>query len=282
MDDTDGQGEQIVGGDAELTQHDMIARQQLIKQGMLPIVEVRHLNKAYGEHVILDDVSYEFFAGQIVVIVGRSGSGKSTLLRTIAGLTELDAGSILIDGVTVVDDGEESEDWQEMRSRIGMIFQSYTLWPHLSVFRNLALAPSKVLHMDAGEIRNRAKSSLTAVGMEDYIDVMPSTLSGGQRQRVAIARALMMNPRVLLCDEITSALDPPVAADVLSVLTRLKEEENLAVILVTHDMSFAAHAADRVLFFNQGHIDKYGSFDEARHAVDNVELQSFIKAIAIS
>lgn len=265
-----------------LTQHDAIQREQQIHDGTYPIVSVRGLNKAYGDHIILKSVSCDFYAGQIVVIVGRSGSGKSTLLRTIAGLTELDEGEIDINDKLVFEGSDPTDEWDIQRRRIGMIFQSYTLWPHLSVYKNLALAPQKVLHLSDAEIRAQAEKSLDAVGLAQFIDVMPATLSGGQRQRVAIARALMMNPQVLLCDEITSALDPPVAADVLSVLTKLKEKDNMTIILVTHDMSFAARAADKMLFFNHGEITAYDSFADARIHTENAELQSFINAMTVT
>ncbi|MFT8356205.1 amino acid ABC transporter ATP-binding protein [Bifidobacterium aquikefiri] len=268
--------------DHPLNQHDAIQQETLVRNGKRPIVSVQGLNKAYGSRIILKSVSCDFYRGQIVVIVGRSGSGKSTLLRTIAGLTELDDGTITIDNELVCDGDESTDQWDEQRRKIGMIFQSYTLWPHLSVYKNLALAPRKVLKLSESDIRAQAQRSLEAVGMEQYIDSMPSTLSGGQRQRVAIARALMMNPQVLLCDEITSALDPPVAADVLAVLTKLKERQNMAIILVTHDMSFAARAADKVLFFSAGEITTYGSFNDARNHRENKELQTFINAITVS
>lgn len=244
-------------------------------------VEVRSVNKSYGSHVVLDDVSARFERRQVTTLLGRSGSGKSTLLRAMAGLTQIDSGSILVDGDVVARDSDWTDRWQQQRRKIGMVFQSYTLWPHLSVEKNLTLAPRKVLKMHGDELQTRARAALESVGMSRYLGSMPEHLSCGQRQRVAIARALMMSPEVLLCDEITSALDPPVAADVLAVLLDLRDNNDLCVVLVTHDMAFAARAADRLIFFTGGTLRDYSSFQEAKVDGTNVELQEFLSAVAV-
>jgi len=162
-----------------------------------------------------------------------------------------------------------------------MVFQSYNLWPHMNVLDNLVLAPRKILGLSASEAEARAEKALAEVGMAEHIRSRSTQLSGGERQRVAIARALMMRPQVLLCDEITSALDPPVAAEVLGVLARLKQEEGLAVVLVTHDMAFASKAADRVVFFSNGRIAVDSTPEKAFHQCDNPELKAFVDAVRI-
>ncbi len=166
-------------------------------------------------------------------------------------------------------------------AKVGMVFQSYNLWPHMNVLDNLVLAPRKILGLSASEAEARAEKALAEVGMAEHIRSRSTQLSGGERQRVAIARALMMRPQVLLCDEITSALDPPVAAEVLGVLARLKQEEGLAVVLVTHDMAFASKAADRVVFFSNGRIAVDSTPEKAFHQCDHPELKAFVDAVRI-
>ncbi|MDV3128937.1 amino acid ABC transporter ATP-binding protein [Mycobacterium sp. 21AC1] len=243
------------------------------------LISVRELCKEFGAAKVLDNVSLDFHAGEITAIIGRSGSGKSTLLRVIAGLTQADSGAIDFDGQRVFEDGEHTEAWAQAQSTIGMIFQSYTLWPHMNVLANLTFAPKIVHKESAKKLRARAEEALDEVGMSGFITAKPHQLSGGQRQRVAIARALMMHPRLLLCDEITSALDPPVAAEVLSVLTRLKRDDGISVALVTHDMAFAAKAADRLMFFDQGQIAYDGCPASAFKQDENQELAKFVEAV---
>lgn len=243
------------------------------------LVRVEHLSKAFGHSTVLDDVTLELHRSEISVIIGRSGSGKSTLLRVIAGLTNADAGSIDFNGERVVDDGSHTEAWGDAQSTIGMIFQSYTLWPHMSVLTNLTFAPKIVQKESAARLTERARVALDEVGMAAFINARPHELSGGQRQRVAIARALMMRPSLLLCDEITSALDPPVAAEVLGVLSRVKRDEGISVALVTHDMAFAAKAADRLMFFDEGRIAFDGSPEHAFSQTENDQLRGFVDAV---
>ncbi|MFP5346189.1 MAG: amino acid ABC transporter ATP-binding protein [Actinomycetes bacterium] len=248
-----------------------------------PLVMATGLEKTFHENTVLDGVDFSMGAGEITVIIGRSGSGKSTLLRVLAGLTEPESGDVVIDGRLVRSAGERTEDWNHGEQMVGMVFQSYNLWPHMNVLDNLTLAPRKVLKMSKSECEDRAATALKEVGMAHHIRSRSTGLSGGERQRVAIARALMMRPRLLLCDEITSALDPPVAAEVLSVLTRLKQDDGIAVALVTHDMSFASKAADRLVFFSDGKIAFDDTPDEAFHSdCVNAELRSFIDAVRIS
>ena len=258
---------------------DLSTRQMRQLQRGEVLVSTHGLSKSFHGREILRGVDFEMKAGDITVIIGKSGSGKSTLLRALAGLTEPDAGEIVIDGRTVFTDGRRTSDWNDIKFEIGMVFQSYTLWPHMNVLENLTLAPRKQLNMGATEARRRAEDALEEVGMAQHILSSPSKLSGGERQRVAIARALMMKPKLLLCDEITSALDPPVAAEVLEVLRRLKEDDGIAVALVTHDMAFASKAADRVVFFHDGEIAVNASPAEAFNKGDNEDLKKFVEAV---
>ncbi|MFE4545023.1 amino acid ABC transporter ATP-binding protein [Arthrobacter sp. NPDC056727] len=243
------------------------------------LVEARGLQKSFGERKILRNVDFQMNKGDITVIIGKSGSGKSTLLRALAGLTDPDEGQIVVDGQTVFAGQQRTKEWDSVRSEVGMVFQTYTLWPHMNVLDNLVLAPRKVRGAGASESRDRAEAALAEVGMEHHILSKPTQLSGGERQRVAIARALMMKPKLLLCDEITSALDPPVAAEVLDVLRRLKEEDGIAVALVTHDMAFASKAADRVVFFHNGEIAVNATPEAAFDKCDNEDLKKFVDAV---
>jgi polar amino acid transport system ATP-binding protein len=182
-------------------------------------------------------------------------------------------------GKRIMEGGDRTDDYPTAISAVGMVFQTYTLWPHMNVRDNLTLAPRKVLKMAKSEAEDRAQIALREVGMEQHYNSRTTALSGGERQRVAIARALMMRPHLLLCDEITSALDPPVAAEVLSVLTRLKSEEGIGIILVTHDMAFASKAADRIAFFVDGKIAVDAPPEEAFGRSDNKELRAFVDAV---
>ena len=243
------------------------------------LVSARGLQKAFHGRTILKNVDFDMHVGDITVIIGKSGSGKSTLLRALAALTEPDEGTITFDDEVVFEDKKRTDAWAKVANEVGMIFQAYTLWPHMNVLDNLTLAPRKKLGMSKSEARNRAEAALAEVGMKQHIMSRSTQLSGGERQRVAIARALMMRPKLLLCDEITSALDPPVAAEVLGVLSRLKQEDGIAVALVTHDMAFAAKAADRVVFFHEGEIAVNTSPDKAFNNNDNPDLQKFVDAV---
>lgn len=243
------------------------------------LVSARGLQKSFGDRKVLRNVDFDMLAGDITVIIGKSGSGKSTLLRALAGLTDPDEGRIMFDGAVVFEDQKRTPAWQQVHSHVGMIFQSYTLWPHMDVLANLTLAPRKRLGISADEALERAKRALAEVGMSPHLRSKPSQLSGGERQRVAIARALMMQPKLLLCDEITSALDPPVAAEVLEVLRRLKLDDGIAIALVTHDMAFASKAADRVVFFDEGEVAVNATPEMAFNHTENAEFKKFVDAV---
>ena len=210
----------------------------------------RDVRKRFGEHEVLKGVSTEFQTGQVTVIIGASGSGKSTLLRAINRLEPHDSGSITIDGVEVSDD---QRTLQKQRSEVGMVFQQFNLFGHLSVLDNVTLAPRRIRRTPRTTANEQAMVLLKRVGMQDHAHKYPWQLSGGQQQRVAIARALAMQPKVMLFDEPTSALDPEMVQEVLDVMRELARG-GMTMIVVTHEMGFAREVADRVMFFDQGCI----------------------------
>jgi polar amino acid transport system ATP-binding protein len=242
-------------------------------------MEAQGVTKSFHGREVLAHVNFTLDSGEIAVLIGKSGSGKSTMLRIFAGLTKPDAGDVDMMNERVIIDGEYQKPWKEASLRVGMIFQSYTLWPHMSVWENLSLAPRKVLNESQAQITERAERALAEVGMAHHLHSRCTQLSGGERQRVAIARALMMRPKLLLCDEMTSALDPPVAAEVLGVITKLKEEEGIACILVTHDMAFAAKAADRLAYFENGVIAEEGDPHKLLFDPETPGLRDFVAAV---
>lgn len=244
------------------------------------MLDLADVTKSFGSRPVLVDATLRVRPGEIVVIMGKSGSGKSTLLRATAGLTTPERGTIAIEGVPVVRDGKRLREWSDKRHAVGMIFQTYTLWPHMNVRNNLALAPRKVLHEKRSDLARRAQAALDEVGMGEHLDTEPHRLSGGERQRVAIARALMMRPKLLLCDEITSALDPPVAHEVLGVLNKLKQDEGIGCLIVTHDMAFAMKAADRLIFVQDGKLTAWDSVSEAvDDAAAHPGFRAFLNAV---
>jgi polar amino acid transport system ATP-binding protein len=221
-------------------------------------VEVRNVSKRFGGVQVLREVSLNVAHGQTVSVLGPSGSGKSTLLRCINWLEEPDSGEILIAGVRigVRADGKThmpDRDLARMRARIGMVFQSFNLWPHLSVLQNVTEAPIHVLGMARDEAVARAEKLLEKVGIADKRDAYPYVLSGGQKQRVGIARALAMNPEVILFDEPTSALDPELVGEVLAAMRALAEE-GMTMVVVTHEMAFAREVSDEIVFIDQGAV----------------------------
>jgi len=239
-------------------------------------VSLHGLTKRYGDRPILRGVTADLSAGEITALLGPSGSGKSTLLRIVAGLTDADAGQVTIGGTTVLDDGERTAEWPGAASRIGMVFQNYTLWPHLDVRANLTLAPRKRLGMPRDEASGLAETVLDQVGLRHHLLSSPSRLSGGERQRVAIARAIMMRPQLLLCDEITSALDRRAAGQLLDVLQGLQHDRRLTVALVTHDLDFVARAADQIILIDGGVAADSGPRDAMLS--DSIALSRFIHA----
>lgn len=214
------------------------------------LLSVEHLHKAYGDHVVLDDISLEVKRGEVIVIIGPSGCGKSTFLRCLNALEPIQGGSVKVAGKSV--DADE-RGLVELRQRVGMVFQSYDLFPHMTVLDNITLAPMKARGVAREEAEAQARALLERVGLADKASSYPRQLSGGQKQRVAIARALAMEPELLLLDEVTAALDPEMVREVLDVILDLAREGKTMVI-VTHEMQFARAVADRVLFFDGGGI----------------------------
>jgi polar amino acid transport system ATP-binding protein len=241
----------------------------------MPILVLSGISKRFGTHVALDDVSLSIEPGEVVAIIGRSGSGKTTLLRCINGLEVPDCGEILFDGCRV----ERSRaGLQALRRDIGIVFQSYNLFPHLTVERNITLAPTVAKGVPLAEAKVRAREVLRQVGLEDKIAAVPLQLSGGQQQRVAIARSLAMEPRLMLFDEITSALDPELVGEVIIVLEKLAAD-GMTMILVTHEMGFARVAADTIVFMHHGKIWEQGPPSRLFAAPATAELATFINAI---
>ena len=214
------------------------------------LLQVEHLHKAYGDHVVLDDVSLEVERGEVIVIIGPSGCGKSTFLRCLNALEPIQGGKVSVAGKSV-DGGER--DLVELRQKVGMVFQSYDLFPHMTVLDNITLAPMKARGVAREAAEGQARALLERVGLAEKADSYPRQLSGGQKQRVAIARALAMEPEILLLDEVTAALDPEMVREVLDVILDLAREGK-TMLIVTHEMQFARAVADRVLFFDGGEI----------------------------
>ena len=221
-------------------------------------LRIENLRKSFGDNVVLDDLSLEVAPGEVVVVIGPSGCGKSTLLRCINGLEEIQGGRVLLDGQEV--DGR-SKNIAQIRQKLGMVFQSYDLFPHKTIIDNVTLCPTKVQKRPKAEAVADAEKLLERVGLLDKRDDYPRQLSGGQKQRVAIARALAMNPEIMLLDEITAALDPEMVREVLDVILDLAREGK-TMIIVTHEMSFARAVADRVIFLEGGHIVEEGVPEE--------------------
>jgi len=241
----------------------------------MSLVSLDQVHKYYGENHVLKGVDLKVEAGEVVSIIGRSGSGKSTLLRCMNGLEEYQQGGIIVDNQAV----ENDEFKLRLLSRsVGMVFQSFNLFPHMTVGENVMLATKLVLKKNKAENKKLAEALLEKVGLSDKFDAYPGNLSGGQQQRVAIARSLAMSPKVLLCDEITSALDPELVGEVLKVLEQLKAE-GMTLILVTHEMNFARDVGDRVIFMNQGKVWETGPSEEVFSNPQTEELQSFLAAV---
>ena len=241
----------------------------------MSLVSIENVHKYYGSHHVLKGIELKIAAGEVISIIGRSGSGKSTLLRCINGLEKFDDGAIIVDRQAVSDDENHL---RELSRSVGMVFQNFNLFPHMTVAENVMLAPRLVLKKSRSECRELAENMLAKVGLADKADQFPGNLSGGQQQRVAIARSLAMNPKVLLCDEITSALDPELVGEVLKVLEQLKAE-GMTLILVTHEMNFARDVGDRIVFMHQGKVWESGPSRELFSKPQTPELQSFISAV---
>lgn len=240
-----------------------------------PIVEARAIHKHFGALHVLRGVDFTVEERQLVFVIGPSGSGKSTLLRCLNRLEEPSSGSIIVDGIDMLD---ARTDINKARQRIGMVFQSFNLYPHMTALGNVMLALRKVQGLDRAEAENRAQRALDRVHLADRADHYPSQLSGGQQQRVAIARSIALEPRVMLFDEPTSALDPELVGGVLAVMRELRED-GMTMVVVSHEMSFARAAADRVVFMADGEIVEQGPPSELFNAPRHERLRAFISQI---
>ena len=252
----------------------------------MAFIDMLHIEKNYGLVAVLQDVSLSMERGEVVSIIGPSGSGKSTFLRCLGQLETIQKGAIIVDGETLVDTpantGEAvyvgKEEQQHILLKMGMVFQSFNLFPHMTVLENIMVAPRMVKGMKDADILPIAQSLLKKVGLWDKRDVYPSTLSGGQKQRVAIARALAMKPEIMLFDEPTSALDPEFTSEVLRTIKELAEED-VTMIIVTHEMAFAREVADRVIFMADGKIQEEGTPEQVFENPQNPRTQAFLNSM---
>lgn len=252
-----------------------------------PIVSFKDVTKRYGSFTVLDDLNLDVAPGEKVAIIGPSGSGKSTLLRVLMTLEGIDQGMIEVDGESLTHmpgrNGQQlianERHVRKVRAKIGMVFQSFNLFPHMSALQNVIEAPVQVLGVKPSEARERAAELLEMVGLGNKFEHYPSQLSGGQQQRVAIARALAMRPKVMLFDEVTSALDPELCGEVLNVIRRLGSEHNLTMLMVTHQMGFAREFADRVCFFYKGQIHEQGTPAQIFENPQQERTRAFLSAV---
>lgn len=228
---------------------------------MHPEIRLTNVSKKFGSREVLRDVSFDVQAGKVAAIIGPSGSGKTTILRCLNALTPINSGHVTVGPFSFSSD-ERQLDYRALRTRVGMVFQQFNLWPHKTILENLITAPMLVKKVNYEQAVSEAKHLLEHVGMLEFIHSYPSALSGGQQQRVAIARALTMSPEILLLDEITSALDPELVVDVLNVVREIVKEHKRTIVLVTHEMGFARDVADEVLFIDQGVIVEQGPPDQ--------------------
>jgi len=239
------------------------------------MIELRNVSKWYGDFQVLDDCSTMVSKGEVVVVCGPSGSGKSTLIKCVNGLEEFQKGEIQFDEISV---GDKKTDLPKLRSKIGMVFQNFELYPHLSVVKNIKLAQLKVLKRSVEEADQKTIQLLERVGLADQALKFPAQLSGGQQQRVAIARALAMDPVAMLFDEPTSALDPEMINEVLDVMVELAKD-GMTMMVVTHEMGFARRVANRIIFMDEGRIEEDCSTDEFFDSQRGVRAQAFLSKI---
>lgn len=238
-------------------------------------ISVKHLQKKFGDLEVLKDISIEIREGEVVCMIGPSGSGKSTFLRCLNRLEKITAGDVVVDGHPISD---PNTNINKVRENIGMVFQHFNLFPHLSVCENITLAPTQLKLMNKEEAGKKAAELLGRVGLADKADAYPGQLSGGQKQRVAIARSLAMNPDIMLFDEPTSALDPEMVGEVLEVMKKLAAD-GMTMVVVTHEMGFAREVADRVIFMDDGYIVEEGTPDEVFGNPREARTKSFLDKV---
>ena len=239
------------------------------------MIDVRNLEKSFGDHKVLDGINEHIYPGEKVVVIGPSGSGKSTFLRCLNLLEEPTAGTITVDGVDITD---PKTDIDKIRQRMGMVFQQFNLFPHLTIKENIKLAPVTLKLMSDSEAEQKAMELLERVGLPDKADAYPKQLSGGQQQRIAIARALAMNPEVMLFDEPTSALDPEMVGEVLQLMKELADD-GMTMVVVTHEMGFAREVGTRVLFMDGGNIAEQNNPKDFFENPQNPRLQEFLSKV---
>jgi polar amino acid transport system ATP-binding protein len=242
---------------------------------MSSLLEIKNIRKSFGANLVLDNVSIDFPAQSATVIIGASGSGKSTLMRCMNLLEELGDGQIILDGADISAYGIEID---TVRAQIGSVFQAFNLFPHLSVLDNITLAPRLVQKKKKDEAEKLALELLTRFGLADKANEFPNLLSGGQQQRVAIIRAVATNPKLLLLDEVTSALDPVLIAEVLTLISELKSE-GMTMVIATHEMGFAKKIADNVIFLHEGRVHETGTPNQIFDAPQSPELKAFLGAL---
>lgn len=243
-----------------------------------PIVQLEKVNKYFGDLHVMQDIDLEVATGEVVVVIGASGSGKSTLIRCVNGLEEFQAGRIEVDGNELLPHGKSGKSLQTIRTEVGMVFQQFNLFPHLSVLENVTLAPMKVRGWSRDRALETARKLLERVGISDQADKYPGQLSGGQQQRVALARALAMEPRLMLFDEPTSALDPEMIGEVLDAMRELAND-GMTMMIVTHEMGFAREVADRVMFMADGRIMEQDVPERIFDAPQTPRLQEFLSKV---
>jgi polar amino acid transport system ATP-binding protein len=242
----------------------------------MALVDISALRKSFGTNEVLKGIDLQVAAGEVIAIIGKSGSGKSTLLRCINGLEEFQSGTLMVDGQAL--NYKDAASMRALRQKVGMIFQNFNLFPHLSVGKNIMLAPKLVKQTSVADGVQQARKLLERVGLAEKFDALPDQLSGGQQQRVAIARALAMQPAVLLCDEITSALDPELVGEVLRVVESLAAE-GMTLLMVTHEMAFARKVANRIVFMHQGRVHEVGTPAALFGSPQTPELQQFLSSL---
>ncbi|WP_199422643.1 amino acid ABC transporter ATP-binding protein [Actinotalea solisilvae] len=241
-----------------------------------PLLSIRGVRKAFGATVVLDGIDLDVDAHRCVVLIGASGSGKSTLLRTVDLLEEVDDGVVLLEGEDITDPRRDAD---ADRARMGMVFQAYNLFPHMRVLDNVTLASRLVHRVPRAEAEERARAILDRVGLGSRASAFPDELSGGQQQRVAIARALVSSPRLMLLDEVTSALDPELVGEVLDLLVELKAE-GMTMLVATHEMGFARHVADEVCFLHAGRVHERGTPDQVLGDPQQQRTREFLRRLA--
>lgn len=239
------------------------------------LLRVKNLNKSFDRNTVLDDISFDVKKGEVIAILGRSGCGKSTLLRCLNGLEQIDGGDIFLDEALITKPGASYKHWSEIRKKIGMVFQSYDLFPHMNVLNNIILGPVRVEKKSRKDASREALMLLERVDLLEKQSAYPRELSGGQKQRVAICRALCMNPEIILFDEVTAALDPEMVREVLDVIRSLRAQ-GLTMLIVTHEMTFAEKVADKIIFMENGKIVEINTPDRFFSTPDTVEARRFL------